>query len=422
MLINFSIELLLTAVLAFIFQYFAGHFWIWFTCFLMLVLLFHHYNENNLLKWLHKADLNKKHYMGIWDTLSQTIAYQKRRTRKERIKTLRILSRLNKHIKFLPDGVIICQHNGTILWCNIAAQELFGFYWHKKVHKNIFNVIFYPEFKAYVENTQHSAPLILMPNNEQYIEISKGDYDEALTIFIARDITQMIKLLHARQLFLANFNHELRTPLTVLQGYLELLQDNNIAPEVHQRTIDIMRQQVARMESLLNQLTLLVKIETSANHEHQSAVNVSEIVRQVQKEAQVLSQNTLAISTVLDDDLWIKGNHVEITNLISNLIFNAVKHAHATQLNIKWQRSEKGAYFAVQDNGIGIAKHHIPHLTERFYRIDEGRTAQGSGIGLAIAKHVLIHLNSQLHIESAVGEGSLFSFTVDDEFLLPPPH
>ncbi|MBV7388412.1 phosphate regulon sensor histidine kinase PhoR [Pasteurellaceae bacterium TAE3-ERU1] len=422
MIVNWSLELLISALLAVMFSLFAGHFWAWFTFFLVLALLFHHYNENKLLNWLHNNEHHPHHQIGIWDTLSQTIAYQKRHTRKERFKTLRVLSRLNKQIQFLPDAVLICQRDGTILWCNIAAQELFGFYWHKKVVKNIFNVIFYPEFKVYADNNESNAPLILMPNETQYIEISKGEYDEQLTMYIARDITQVIKLLHSRQTFLSNFNHELRTPLTVLQGYLELLHDDSIAGQARSHSLEVMQQQVARMESLLKQLTLLVKIETSAGGKMQSAVNVGEIINQAQHEAELLANGKVEIQREVDDSLLIRGNNVEITSLITNLIINAVKHAHAERLRIVWQHREAGGYFAVQDDGVGIAARHLPRLTERFYRVDDGRSEGGSGLGLAIVKHALIHLNSQLHIDSEVGKGSTFSFVIPPEHLLDAPH
>ncbi|VEI44234.1 phosphate regulon sensor protein [Actinobacillus equuli] len=83
-----------------------------------------------------------------WEHISQTVAFYQKRNRREKIKTLRLLSKLNKNIQYLPDAIIICHHDGTILWCNNVSQEMLNFYWDKKLEKSVFSVIFYEEFKS----------------------------------------------------------------------------------------------------------------------------------------------------------------------------------------------------------------------------------------------------------------------------------
>lgn len=252
---NFLIELSVAAAVAAVFSYFSGSFTIWFILIILLILVWHHYNETRFLKMLDRNRFSDKYQVGIWETISQTLAYQKRRSHRERFRTLRILSRLNKNIQFIPDAVIICHHDGQILWCNNAAQEMFSFFWNKKSQKNLFNVIFYPEFKQYFEAEQHNAPLVLMPSGDQYLEVNLNRYDDENYMLIARDITQIIKLLQSRQIFLSNLNHELRTPLTVLQGYLEMLENRKASKALHSKAVSIMQGQVQRMLNLLQQLT-----------------------------------------------------------------------------------------------------------------------------------------------------------------------
>ena len=417
---NFLIELSVAAAVAAVFSYFSGSFTIWFILIILLILVWHHYNETRFLKMLDRNRFSDKYQVGIWETISQTLAYQKRRSHRERFRTLRILSRLNKNIQFIPDAVIICHHDGQILWCNNAAQEMFSFFWNKKSQKNLFNVIFYPEFKQYFEAEQHNAPLVLMPSGDQYLEVNLNRYDDENYMLIARDITQIIKLLQSRQIFLSNLNHELRTPLTVLQCYLEMLENRKASKALHSKAVSIMQGQVQRMLSLLQQLTFLIKIETSNGSEQREIVDVPAILKLLANDSEILADQEHHISFEFDENLKIKGSPTELNSLFSNLVYNAIRHSEGDQIAICWRKTESGAYFEVKDNGKGIAPEHIPHLTERFYRVEDSRSRDqgGSGIGLAIVKHALAHLKSHLQISSEPGKGSTFSFVIPNEFVV----
>ncbi|MGR3807263.1 phosphate regulon sensor histidine kinase PhoR [Pasteurella testudinis] len=417
---NFVVELSVAAVIAAVFSYFSGTFLVWFLLVILLILIWHHYSETRFLKMLDRNRVSDKYQIGIWETISQTLAYQKRRSHKERFRTLRILSRLNKNIQFIPDAVIICHYDGQIYWCNNAAQELFSFFWNKKSNKNLLNVIFYPEFKAYFESGEHKTPLVLMPTHDQYIEVNLNRYDDENYMLIARDITQIIKLLQSRQIFLSNLNHELRTPLTVLQGYLEMLEDRKASKALHARAVAIMQEQVQRMSNLLQQLTFLIKIETSSPNDQQEVVDVPAILQLLAKDSEILSDQAHHVSFELEPHLKVKGNPAELNSLFSNLVYNAIKHSEGDKIEVCWKKCDDGAYFEVKDNGKGIAAEHLPHLTERFYRVQESRSRDsgGSGIGLAIVKYALAHINSHLNIRSEPGKGSIFCFTVPHEFVV----
>lgn len=417
---NFVVEVTAAAVIAALFSYFSGSFLVWFALALLLILIWHHYNETRFLKMLDRNRVSDKYQIGIWETISQTVAYQKRRSHRDRFRTLRMLSRLNKNIQFIPDAVIICHHDGQIYWCNNAAQELFSFFWNKKSHKNLLNVIFYPEFKQYFESGEHQAPLVLMPSSDHYIEVNLNRYDDENYMLIARDITQIIKLLQSRQIFLSNLNHELRTPLTVLQGYLEMLEDRKASKALHARAVSIMQEQVQRMDSLLRQLTFLIKIETSAGSEERQTVDVPAILKLLANDSEILSDKQHHVSFEFDPHLKVQANASELNSVLSNLVYNAINHSEGDKIEVMWKKLENGAYFEVKDNGKGIAPEHLPHLTERFYRVQDARSRDngGSGIGLAIVKHALLHINSHLQIRSEPGKGSIFSFVVPEEFVV----
>ncbi|WP_044470594.1 phosphate regulon sensor histidine kinase PhoR [Mannheimia massilioguelmaensis] len=406
------LETILVLSVSFIFSLFAKDFYFWLVICLILTLIWHHQNEFKLLHILY-PQVESKHRKSILEYLSPSQAYWERKNRTEKIRTLRLLSKLNKNIQYLPDGVIICQPDGEISWCNNAAQELFSFYWHKKTQKNIFNIIFYPEFKTYFNQSVRQRPLILFTNDQRYIEMNVNIYDISKYLVIMRDVTQLIRLLHSRQTFLANMNHELRTPLTVLQGYLELLEEEVKDNKLHHKAIQAMLAQSHRMSHLLNQLSLLAKIEHSSNEHY--PVDVSQMLISLQNHSQILRDASQQLTFTIEPDLKVLGDEGQLQSATSNLIYNAIRHSgENAHIQIRWERCPEGAKFSVIDDGIGIPAEHIPHLTERFYRVDSSRNNQtgGSGLGLAIVKHALEQHNSNLEIHSEEGKGSTFSFII----------
>lgn len=414
---HFLVEILLAAGVAFLFSLFSDQFLIWFIIVLILLLIWHHYHEYRLL---HLIEPNRKESKTSWEFLSQTMAYYKEHNRREKIKTLRLLSKLNRNVQYLPDGIIVCQNNGVILWCNNISQEMFDFYWDKRIEKNILNVIFYEEFKKYFQQAKYKRPLVIMSEDERYIEINVNQYDTEGCLIIARDVTQFIRLLHSRQTFLSNMNHELRTPLTVLRGYLELLEMDEQTSELQKTAINAMQEQSKRMADLLQQLNILAKIETSSNKEHY-VVDMSEMILSLQKNADFLNQQQQQIVFNIEPNIKVLGDESQLQSAVSNLIYNAVKHSgEYARIEVNWKLCEDGAEFSVSDNGIGIEPQHLPHLTERFYRVDESRSNKtgGSGLGLAIVKHALEQHGSQLQIHSEVGKGSYFSFVIKQELLV----
>lgn len=421
---NFIIELLVALFCSSMISLFTDGFFYWLIFFIITILIWHHYSEYRFLRQLDKNKVGERYTVGIWETISQTLAYQKRREHQEKRNTLRFMSRLNRNIKSIPDAVIICSKKGTILWCNIAAQEMFSFYWNKKMpQKSIFSAIFYPEFRKYFDDVHNRKPFVLMPNNDLCFEITRSYYGEDDTyLFIARNITQMVKLLQSRQLFLSNLNHELRTPLTVLQGYLELFENPaESSQEMLNRGVKVMQGQVSRMERMVSQLTTLVKIETDASVVTNEIIDMSAIFTSLEQSSEILSDNKHEVIFNIDRNLNIYGDETRLNSAVSNLVFNALRYSgKGSKIVITWKKRHGNAYFSVKDNGVGISQEHIPHLTERFYRVDDSRNQKhgGSGIGLAIVKHVLLPYHSQLKIDSILKKGSKFSFEINKRFIV----
>lgn len=331
-----------------------------------------------------------------------------------------LIKRFRSGAESLPDAVVLTTEEGGIFWCNGLAQQILGLRWPDDNGQNILNLLRYPEFTQYLKTRDFTRPLHLVLNTGRHLEIRVMPYTDKQLLMVARDVTQMHQLEGARRNFFANVSHELRTPLTVLQGYLEMMQEQALEGATREKALHTMREQTYRMEGLVKQLLTLSKIEAAPALLLNEKVDVPMMLRVVEREAQTLSQQKHTFTFEVDDSLSVLGNEEQLRSAISNLVYNAVNHTPAgTHITVSWRRVVHGAEFCIQDNGPGIAAEHIPRLTERFYRVDKARSRQtgGSGLGLAIVKHALNHHESRLEIDSSPGKGTRFSFVLPERLI-----
>ena len=181
-----------------------------------------------------------------------------------------------------------------------------------------------------------------------------------------------------------------------------------------------MYQQSIRMERLVADLLLLSRLETeNPQQENRRKVNVAEMLKAICHEASILSgKRQHNIHYQFDENLSIYGNEYELHSALSNIVFNAVNYTPAHgEIFVSWKREKNQLCFKVVDTGIGIDQHHIPRITERFYRVDKARSraSGGTGLGLAIVKHVLLRHHGQLKVISELGKGSTFMCLFSEE-------
>ncbi len=221
-------------------------------------------------------------------------------------------------------------------------------------------------------------------------------------------------LERVRSDFIANVSHELRTPLTVIHGYLEnLLKENEIDKKFLKKIYQQMYQHSIRMENIIDDLLLLSRLENEEINIAKSPVNITKMLKLLYEDAKIISGNkNQEISLKLDKQISINGSEEELKSLFYNLITNAIKYTPSHgKIEIECFALKKNVIFNIKDNGIGIAKKHIPRITERFYRVDKSRSREngGTGLGLAIVKHVIMNHQGQFLVESEVGVGSTFT-------------
>jgi two-component system, OmpR family, phosphate regulon sensor histidine kinase PhoR len=351
---------------------------------------------------------------GFWGDIFDRIYHLQKRQAREKLRLQAVLSRVQDTTAALPDAVILLDQRGNMTWWNETASELLAFQAGDR-HQPLVNFIRNPQFVRYFEGGSYKEPITLpAPQNDArqlQFQITRYGHNERLVM--VRDITRIHRLEQVRKDFVANVSHELRTPLTVLKGYLETLSDQvgDIAPQ-WRKPLQQMQQQSERMSLLVNDLIKLSRLETEDPETNQSLIAVSRLLNAVRSEAEVVGAGEYTIEVNCESECAIRGSEKELHSAISNLVINAIKYSPAgSTITMHFYANQRGVHIAVSDNGVGIDPVHIPRLTERFYRVDSGRTAStgGTGLGLAIVKHVLLRHDGKLSIKSKLGKGSTFT-------------
>ena len=367
----------------------------------------HLYNLSKLIRWLSKPTKALPESIGIWDELYYQIYHLYQRQRKARKKLKNIADRFRNTTRALPIAAIALNKSNEIEWFNQAAERLFNLKHAADVGNRINNLIRQPAFTNYIMGRDFKEAIELEVNHRQLsIYITPYEHDQFL--LTARDVTQQRQLDDMRRDFVANASHELRTPLTVISGFAEALCDQ--ADSRIKAPLEKIQQQTVRMQQIMEDLIILARLESRLAPLLHDRVDLEELVQQIYNDAVMIDhdRHEIILST---QPASIMGNSVELQMAISNLVTNAIRYTPENgTIRLFVSVDDHGVHVGVEDNGIGIMPEHIGRLTERFYRVDPGRSREqgGTGLGLAIVKHVLDRHNASLHVHSVPGEGSLF--------------
>jgi len=353
---------------------------------------------------------------GLWGDVFDELYRGAKQTRRREAQLSEVLTRFQSAASAMPDAVAIVSRAGEIEWANPAAEPLLGIRYPQDMGVRLLNLLRDPDFAHYLQTGDYNEPLeIESPESGQtYLSVQITPFGSRQQLVIARDVTRLARLEQMRRTFVANVSHELRTPLTVLGGYIETLrQMEKIKPEELRKHLTVMHEQSARMQRLVDDLLTLSKLETSPPRTQDETVDVPALLAGLKEQAEILSGDSRHIITLeADPGLRLLGSREELTSAFLNLINNAIRYTPAGgTVRLAWRARDGGAEFIVTDTGEGIAPEHIPHLTERFYRVDTGRSraSGGTGLGLSIVKHVLLRHDARLEIESELGRGSTFT-------------
>jgi len=396
---------------------------------LLLLLLLHHVRHlARLSKWL--ADPRPESLpdsTGLWEDVFAAFYHLLRRQRRSESRLTATLQDFQKAGMAMPDGLVIVDGKNQIEWCNPRAELHFGLDAKRDIGQLVTHLVRQPPFVEALDAEGYAEPLTLRSarGGDLILSVLIVPYESNRKLIISRDVTDRERVETMRRDFVANVSHELRTPLTVIGGFLETIADMETPnPELIRRSVPMMSDQAKRMQTLVEDLLTLSRLESAGNPAREEPVNVPDIARALYHDALALSSGKHKVTLLLESSAWVSGAEDELRSAFGNLVSNAIRYTPAGgEISLSWKDGAGGAVFEVRDTGIGIAPQHLPRLTERFYRVDRGRSREtgGTGLGLAIVKHVVNRHAARLDVSSEPGSGSCFSVVFPGNRLLHQP-
>ncbi|MBL8288931.1 MAG: phosphate regulon sensor histidine kinase PhoR [Rubrivivax sp.] len=373
-----------------------------------------------LLKWLRGSmEGRAPRTGGFWGE----VAYRVERALRLREKALgderERLRQFLSGIEASPNGVLLLDAQEHIEWCNAVAAQHFGLDPHRDLQQRVTNLIRAPAFVSCLQEGAFDEPVLLPGSAERgTLQVLIRPYGDGMKLVLSQDITERERAEAMRRDFVANVSHEIRTPLTVLAGFLETLAQLPLSEPERQRVLALMQQQTTRMHALVADLLTLAQLEGSPQPAGDRWVGVGSLLDAVRADALALSAGRHRIEFSDGADAEVAGNDRELLSALGNLLANAVRYTpEGGRITAAWRwRDDGGGVLEVADTGIGIAREHLPRITERFYRVEGSRSREtgGTGLGLAIVKHVAQRHGGEVQVDSEPGLGSTF------RLLLPP--
>ncbi len=313
-----------------------------------------------------------------------------------------------------PNGVLLLDADERIEWCNARAADHFGLDPVRDQRQLVTNLLRAPAFVNHLQSAEYEAPIeFTSPRGRTTIQVIVRPYGAGQKLLLSQDVTDRERMESMRRDFVANVSHEIRTPLTVLAGFVDTLASVPLSATEQPRVLALMRQQTQRIQSLVDDLLTLAQLEGSPRPSSDQWLPGDALVARVFAEAELLSAGHHELSLDAQPGLDVAGIESELTSAMANLLGNAVRYTpDGGRIAVQWllRAADGCAVFEVRDNGIGIAREHLPRLTERFYRVDGSRSREtgGTGLGLAIVKHVVQRHGGEIEMQSEPGKGSTF--------------
>ncbi|PXW98686.1 two-component system phosphate regulon sensor histidine kinase PhoR [Sphaerotilus hippei] len=379
------------------------------------------YRALRLIRWLREGGDGPAPRAGeVWGELAYRFERHLQLRQRELVGERQRLAQFLSAIEASPIGLLLLDAEEHISWLNPVAADHLGLHRERDLGQRITNLVRHPAFVGHLQQADPVEPVSMLNHqNGLTLSVQIRPYGDGLRLILTQDVTERLRADAMRRDFVANVSHEIRTPLTVLAGFVETLTNLPLTPVERQRVLALMTQQTNRMQSLVSDLLTLAQLEGSPRPPADHWVPVSALLQQVELEAQALSKgrHQLVFHEPGQPAAAIAGHQSELLSALANLVSNAVRYTpDGGRIEVRWlagSTTQPGC-FEVRDTGIGIAREHLPRITERFYRVDGSRSREtgGTGLGLSIVKHVLQRHGAELEVDSEPGKGSCFRIVV----------
>ncbi len=319
----------------------------------------------------------------------------------------------------IDDGIFIVNNNGQVTMLNRASEELFSVSLKNVVGLSFIAIVRDHEIDAVVKQCVHSRSkqerTVPIDETRQSFRIMALPFEDGALVVI-RDMTRIEHLEGIRKEFVSNVSHELRTPIASLKAIVETLRDGAIRDRhIATKFLNKTDVEIDKLAELVDELAELSIIESQGVKSQFELANLADICGTV-IERMTAQAEKKQLRLRLDVPsfvplIWCDKNRLE--QVLVNLVHNAIKFTSQNgELGISIIFQNQSAVISVTDNGIGIPSDDLPHVFERFYKVDKARSSGGTGLGLAIAKHIVLAHGGKMWAESVEGEGSTFSFSI----------
>jgi two-component system, OmpR family, phosphate regulon sensor histidine kinase PhoR len=367
-----------------------------------------------LINWLRGAqEQQAPRDTGFWGELGyrveRSIRLREQGLAQERLRLEQFLSA----IEASPNGVLMLDSSDQIEWCNSVAADHFGLDPQRDRRQRVTHLVRAPAFVAALQQQRFDETISFpKPGGGASLSVLLRRYGEGMKLVLSQDVTDRERSDAMRRDFVANVSHEIRTPLTVLAGFIETMSNLPLTEAERKRVLLLMGQQTQRMQTLVSDLLTLAQLEGSPRPATDRWVPLDALLGQIEAEALALSHGRHTISVARPAGVQVAGAQPELHSAVANIVSNAVRYTpEGGRIDVGWQVLDDGSgELTVNDTGVGIAREHLPRLTERFYRVDGSRSRDtgGTGLGLSIVKHVVQRHGAELDVQSEPGKGSRF--------------
>jgi two-component system phosphate regulon sensor histidine kinase PhoR len=387
---------------------------------LTVLLVLEMLRARRLIRWLRRdaegpaPDATAAPWVEVVALMTRALRRRERAAEAERQRLEQFLAA----VEASPIGVLLLDADERITWFSRAAADHLGLQPQRDLQQHVTNLVRAPAFVEQLHGPPGDLPVVFAGSAGGRLSSLIRPYGDGLRLVLTQDVTERERAEAMRRNFVANVSHEIRTPLTVLAGFVDTMRQLPLSEAERRRVLALMAEQAGRMQHLVSDLLTLAQLEGSPRPPADRWTPVAKLRDRALADGRQLSGGRHELSAAGGDDAQIAGDENELQSALTNLVVNAVRYTpDGGRIEIAWSWADNGGgALSVRDDGVGIAKEHLPRLTERFYRVDGSRSREtgGTGLGLSIVKHVVQRHGGEIDIDSEPGRGSLF------RLLLPP--
>ena len=352
--------------------------------------------------------------------------YQKLNTTKQELISEK--EKLVRHLTILEEGVAIFTQEKKVVAGNSNFIQCINHISDKLVYspENFFDIQEFSSITGFIDAQHSSASTVkvVQPSYEVTVTKNGKHYAVKCVVFpdksfeiIVNDVTKPAKRKLLKHQITENLAHELKTPVSSIRGFLETLLNNKIDRSKQIEYINRAYSQVCRLTDLINDISLLTKMEEAGNLYPIEKVNLYEVVNTVLDDLkEKTKENQIDVRMNISDPLELQGNSVLLYSAFRNLLENTIHHAGTNVIVTidKYMEDQQYYYFSFSDTGGGVPEQDIPRLFERFYRVDKGRDRKsgGTGLGLSIVKNAILFHQGDISVKNRKDGGLEFLFSL----------